>query len=364
MWNHIKIIKKIKSILPSELKLILIRIIVATQYIKYTLFPKKVQNIDKKKKTIFILLSTDYSNLGDHAMTYAHIKYIRENNSDTQVVEILVNDTLKYLKYLLSIIKPDDILTLKGGGNVGLEYFREELYRRILLKKFNKNKIVMFPQTVYFPNTSKGKREFVNTINVFTNHSQFYAFFRDRTSFDLVKNYLNNKVFLVPDITLSLGNLGIKNDRIGVTICLRSDKEGILTNKHKQMVINCCKNQFEHINITDTITDYQISIKERENELNKIWNTFSSSRLIVTDRLHGMIFAAITATPCIVFSNYNHKLIDQYKWLEHLNYIKFIKCEKKEIYSAIQQLNNIKVIPYNAEIYSDLYSKINEIIIK
>ena len=35
---------------------------------------------------------------------------------------------------------------------------------------------------------------------------------------------------------------------------------------------------------------------------------FAKHKLVVTDRLHGLIFSLITNTPCIVISAYNHKL--------------------------------------------------------
>ena len=45
--------------------------------------------------------------------------------------------------------------------------------------------------------------------------------------------------------------------------------------------------------------------------------------MVVTDRLHGMVFAAISGTPCIVFSNYNHKVQGTYEWIKYLPYIKY-----------------------------------------
>ena len=362
MWNNVKIIKRIKSMIPLWLKLILIRILVLVQYTFYSVFYKRIKGIDKNKRNIFVLLSTDYSNLGDHAMTYAHTNLLKKEFPNAQLLEIVVGDTLKIIKYMLEVIKPNDVITLKGGGNIGLEYFREELYRRIIIKKFSTYKIILFPQTIYFPNTLKGKKEFSNTIKIFKSHPRFYAFLRDEISYNMIKEQLKERAFLVPDIVLTLSNLGFKNNREGATICLRSDKEGVYSKEQKSMVEKVSKKYFENIRITDTVTDYPIPIKQREKELYKIWNTFSSSKLIITDRLHGLIFAAITSTPCIVFETYNHKLLGQYRWLEHLNYIKFVKCEREELDLAIENVINLKIIPYDASMYHKLFNKITELI--
>ena len=40
---------------------------------------------------------------------------------------------------------------------------------------------------------------------------------------------------------------------------------------------------------------------------------FQKSELVITDRLHGMIFCYITKTPCIVMPNNNHKILMTYE---------------------------------------------------
>ena len=55
---------------------------------------------------------------------------------------------------------------------------------------------------------------------------------------------------------------------------------------------------------------------------------------MVTDRLHGMIFAALTKTPCIVVPNSNYKIKGIYEWLKGLNYISFLEdmdCFEDEV---------------------------------
>ena len=55
----------------------------------------------------------------------------------------------------------------------------------------------------------------------------------------------------------------------------------------------------------------------------------ASARLVITDRLHGMVFAAITGTPCIVFSNYNHKVKGTYEWIRYLPYIRYAETAQE-----------------------------------
>jgi pyruvyl transferase EpsI len=46
--------------------------------------------------------------------------------------------------------------------------------------------------------------------------------------------------------------------------------------------------------------------------------------MVVTDRLHGMIFAAITNTPCIAMGNINGKVKSVYEtWLSNNQYVKY-----------------------------------------
>ena len=57
---------------------------------------------------------------------------------------------------------------------------------------------------------------------------------------------------------------------------------------------------------------------------------FSTARLVITDRLHGMVFAAITGTACIAFRNYNYKIEGTYEWIEYLQYIQFSRFCRRD----------------------------------
>lgn len=362
MWNHIKIISAFKSLLPLEIKLVLIRIYVFIEKIYYMWSKEEKLPINENKRIIYLLLSTDYSNLGDHAMTYTQKINLENRYPNAQVIEITVANTLKYLKTILKALKKEDIITLKGGGNIGLEYFREELYRREIIKTFKNNRIVIFPQTIYFPKSKLGVKELEITCNIFKENQNLYLFTRDKVSYDTLSDYLDKRIFLVPDTVLLLDDIKSDIIRNGAMTAMRQDVEGTYSLLQKEELIELLKKYYSSVKISDTTTNYPISVDDRKAELQKNWNLFLSSEVVLTDRLHGMIFAAITKTPCIVFKTYNHKLQGQYEWLKHLNYIKFIEFDLKEIEKLIIEFKNNKII-FNERIrYNELFDEIFRLI--
>ena len=79
----------------------------------------------------------------------------------------------------------------------------------------------------------------------------------------------------------------------------------------------------------------------------KKWNEFSSVQLVVTDRLHGMVFSAITGTPCIALDNISHKVYGAYQWLSYLPYLRF--CSSiDEVEDAAKEL--LKLPPQNYDL--------------
>lgn len=129
----------------------------------------------------------------------------------------------------------------------------------------------------------------------------------------------------------------------------------------KKQIYNIAKKYYSKVNYYDTNIHRRVPRNKVNIELNKIFGIFKSSELIITDRLHGMIFAAITSTPCIAVSNYNHKIKAQYNWIKHLNYIRF--CEDIEnIENEIINLQKIELIEYDNKFALKHYKKIIETI--
>ena len=94
------------------------------------------------------------------------------------------------------------------------------------------------------------------------------------------------------------------------------------------------------------IGNVRLDAQESRNELANIWFDFSKTGIAITDRLHGMIFCAITRTPCVAINNKNGKVKGVYeRWLSRLNYIKLVDDYNiLNLKKAVGEISELKVI--------------------
>ena len=110
--------------------------------------------------------------------------------------------------------------------------------------------------------------------------------------------------------------------------CFRADKEKVLSNDEVNKIkdIILAKFKGENIKYIDTVLPGKFSFHKGKKKLFELLNEISHTKLFITDRLHGMIFAAITGTPCIALANSSGKVKGVYDWISKENvYVKFAK---------------------------------------
>lgn len=290
-------------------------------YCKYLL--SKPTNIDIKtsKPKIFIFLAADYGNLGDVAITYAQHEYLKDKFNEYEIVEIPISKTLTGIKGVKKIINQTDIVTIIGGGNIGDLYDDIEFLRQLVIVNFPNNRIISFPQTVDFSNTKFGKERLRIAKRIYSKHKDLTIAAREEKSHQFLLNHFsNNNIIKIPDIAFTL-NYNHNCLRESITVCVRNDKEST-NSKEINKLINRLRENKININIIDThVGNVYIDYDNRDKYLSDILDTFSSSQLIITDRLHGMIFAYITRTPAIVFDNTNNKISQSYEWIKDCGFI-------------------------------------------
>ena len=173
---------------------------------------------------------------------------------------------------------------------------------------------------------------------------------RDNKSYGLFKQYFKTDVRLMRDVVTTLDIPDQDKLREGILLCLRSDKEGKLSLEQKIQIENECRECGQDVHITDTCTNYVINGEDREKSLLSKLELWSRARLVVTDRLHGMFFAFITRTPCIVLGNNHHKVREAYETIRDCGYIRYIESTE-ELKNNISDLLNARCDSYTRPVY-------------
>lgn len=314
-------------------------------YLKYNYIKKikkkKIRYDTSEKLRIFIYQLPIYGNIGDQAIAYSMIKFLKDYYSDYEIIENRVSypcfDKIENLN-------PGDKICLVGGGNFGDLYPYEMWYRNHIIKNHPNNQIVIFPVSIYYNNKLNSKYD-----NKYYDNSNVYLMLREQKSYEYAMNNFKCNLILVPDIVNYL-KLDISKDTNNNSVCIlkRNDvetriKSDELLERLNAMNINY-KMQDNHV--SDRIFNSETMNSIVESQLANI----SSYDLIITDRLHGMIFAYITDTPAIVLPA-NVKILESYKlWYKNNVGIHYLNSIEELDVNLINKMTN-KV--YNESLFDE-----------
>lgn len=310
------------------------------------------------EKTVYLLGTPEHDNLGDHAITIASHSLIGKYLKDYKVIEITIESFYEHYLLLKKHIKSEDIIIFNGGGNFSDHYLEDEKIRRKIIENFLHNKIMLLPQTFYFSDTRRGKLELNKTKKIYNNHPNLILVAREELSYlKMIESFPNARILLAPDVVFSMNKTNSSINRKGVSLVLRSDKEGVLSLDDKNNIKNILEKKFGSINEFDTCLSKGVSINDRKTVLENLFLTFQSSELVITDRLHGLIISVITSTPCIVFSNFNHKIIYSHKWIESYKSV-YLLYDISQIEIILDNFKSDKLELYNAKEFDVFFENI------
>ena len=327
----------IKKLLPLEFK----SFVKEKKIYIESFFVKSPYSRDLKSKKKFIIFSTPtHGNLGDHAIVKAQRDFLKRHHPDYFIIEIPTEAVFSKIHHLKKITKKTDLIFLHGGGNLGDLYIWEEIARRHVIKTFKKFPIIQFPQSATFTSKSSVVKEMKTSKQIYSNKGKLLTIIaRESKSYQKFQEIFDkNNILYTPDIVLTL-NERRSEERKGILLCLRNDSEKVISLENQQLMMEKLKIKYENVTLTDTIVNYNVFKNTREQELQKKWDEYRQSKMVITDRLHGMIFAVITGTPCIVFDNFNQKVQKTYlDWLSDYKNIRFVDVLNKFSISNILQI--------------------------
>ena len=130
-----------------------------------------------------------YPNIGDTLIWQGEVDFLRQFNVQCKGM-YSYNTPIDYP------VEPSDIILLQGGGNFGDVWELPQNFRQQVIERFPDNKIILFPQTVYFQEEANISR----CAELYNAHPNVTICARDKASYALLQKYFTNPICLVPDM--------------------------------------------------------------------------------------------------------------------------------------------------------------------
>ncbi len=218
-----------------------------------------------------------------------------------------MGEGLKNWSRLLQTVQEDDIIFIHSSGDFGTLFYWTNMvnrswhdYRRKLILQFPDNKIVQLPVTVFYHATEGGKNTLEKDRRFYKNQKNLVLTCREPDSHQILASNLDCRTMMVPDFAFNLKPKLTEKERNGALLILRRDHETLFGNKRVQI-----KKMIEMVTANVTVRDVNWYAKRpltdriRAGVINRILDYYQNFKVVVTDRLHGMIFSVITRTPCV-----------------------------------------------------------------
>lgn len=296
-------------------------------------------------KRVFLIGTPLHGNLGDHLIALAEQNLIADTLKDIPCIDIPSSVYVKCREYIKQIINNKDMIVITGGGWLGCVWPGDEQIVRNIVSDFKGNKIIIMPQTVYYGDSEEKVAMMKESRRIYHSHDNLYVFLREERSYkaalasDLFAN--PDRCFLVPDIALYydyVPNENIVRSERTALICLRRDREKCVTDEDAQHIREYLWEKGFDTKDTTTVYQHGVDLSDREKEVKRKIDEYAEASLVVTDRLHSMLIAAIAKTPCIAMDNLTGKVSGVYEWIKELPYI-YLAENDLQVYSIIDNMN-------------------------
>jgi exopolysaccharide biosynthesis predicted pyruvyltransferase EpsI/GT2 family glycosyltransferase len=314
------------------------------------------------KKRIFLIGSEDFRNLKDHHIAISEMEYLQNIFPEYSIIEITASEYKEVRNLLSFIIRRRDLVCLPGGGNMAKVNSHSEYILKDVMKKFRNNRKVIFPQTIHYNSSDDGILRLVKDQSFINKCKNLILCVRELSSYDLAKQYFDCEVVLIPDAVLYTNYSNRYHfDRRGAMLLLHNDLEGALSQQDRMTIEGVVRQSELNIHYNDTILNSDISVFDRRDVVDSFIQKIAKSEIVITDHLHGMLFSAISLTPCIALSNYDEKIDGVYDWISKFGFIKVIQ-NISELEGAMKELSEIEKIEYDNSSILEGYEALTKIL--
>lgn len=293
-----------------------------------------------RRPCVFLFGVPHHSNLGDQAQTYCILNWIETYLPKYQVCLSMLTTAMPIRLWLIrKCFRKGDILLCHSGYHLTDMYHEKDVYEKIA-KLFPEETLRILPQTIYF----REKENADECAEVFNKHGKCIILCRDAYSYATAQSLFDEcRTYLYPDIVTSqigVFPVGASPDRDGVLFCMRNDMEVLYS---KEQIADVRRKVEEHYTtrLSDTTIDRSPRriAQNRRQILAETFADMAKSRVVVTDRYHGTIFALVANTPVIVVNSADHKLSSGVKWFpESFSEHVFFAPELSDVPALVDQI--------------------------
>jgi len=248
---------------------------------------------------VLLLCTHEWGNIGDLAINYNEVALLERLFPDLPVFAISRSALAANWDRVRSLASDDDLIAIHGGGNLGDIWPHEEAARLAVVNEFSRNRIVSLPQSIHFDDPSAQER----SMRTYREHQRLLLAVRDDRSYETAAEVLGERVHRAEDIvTWQTYPYSFREPQGHVTMVMRDDKE-----KRRGSGIDELRDQMltKGAEVTDTFVP-RLPFSSPELAAKLVYNKIDelhTARLIITDRLHGALFALLAGRPVIVFEN-------------------------------------------------------------
>lgn len=315
----------------------------------------KIYSRDKGVRSVFVLGGHEWGNIGDLAISYSQQVFLEKILPDLKVYSVTRQALTHNWQRLSTSITSRDIIVLPGGGNMGDLWIHEEAARRKVVETFKENRIISFPQSIHFDNES----ELNKSAAIYNGHGKMLIAVRDDNSYEVSQKVFDNcEIVRTEDIVTTYEfPFPFLADQGDVLFIKRDDKEK-LENSGLEALEKDIKKEYV-VRYTDTLvpnlefSNIELGAKLVYKKIDEV----HSSKLLVTDRLHGVIFALLAQRPVIAFDNSYGKISGALKnILPHFSdFIVLVNKETPEV--SIEKVNELINLDKPYPVLNDVLKK-------
>lgn len=302
-----------------------------------------------RPRILYALTPTpELSNIGDQAQAIAIHAWLRKHYPGHSVVELDKDVVIACIDKIKTETKPEDLIFLHSGGNLGDRGLWSETARRLMIGEFQANRIVSLPQTIHFSDTRSGRWHRNRSQEIYSKHKQLTIIGRDGESGRLASMlFPEAQTLTLPDFVLSLDtddfDLQIDPQHAGKTLaCLRVDDESIFSPSEREDISAATGTP---TTLYDTTISSPIKPEDRISVLREALTLFKSHSAVVTDRYHGLIFAVLCEKPTVVLPTVDHKLTSAIDWFKDIANVEFCR-NVAEVPAALERVKGVETTDY------------------